>query len=111
MSKIINLTPHTVKIIGENGEVVAEYPSTGNARVNSNFSEVGKVDGFPILKTTYGETDGLPNPDGETTYIVSMVVAMANPHRSDIVSPNTAPQAVVRDASGAVFGVRSFSRY
>ena len=109
--KIVNLTPHTVKMIGENNEIVAEYLSVGNARVSSTFEKVGELSGFPILKTTYGATDGLPEPDGETIYIVSMVVAMANPHRNDIVSPNTAPQAVLRDDSGNIIGVRSFAKY
>lgn len=111
MSKIVNLTAHTCKIVGENNEIVAEYPSQGNCRVASNFETVGELDGYPILKTTYGETEGLPAPDGETTYIVSMVVAMANPTRTDIVSPNTSPQAVIRDDAGNIVGVRSFSRY
>lgn len=111
MAKVINLTPHTCRVIGEGDEVVAEYPSQGNCRVASNFETVGELDGHPVLKTTYGETEGLPSPDGETTYIVSMVVAMANPNRNDIVSPNTSPQSVVRDASGNIVGVRSFSRY
>ena len=109
--KIINLTPHSVKIVGENGEIVAEYPSQGTCRVTPTFKKVGELNGTPVFKTTFGETQGLPEPDGETIFIVSMVVAQANPKRTDIVSPNTSPGSEVRNDDGTILGVKSFSQY
>jgi len=110
MEKIINLTPHTVRIVSENGQVViAEYPSEGVARVTSQFEKVGELAGIPVMKTTYGETADLPAPTEGTIYIVSMVVANANIDRRDLIMPNTAPAMVVRDEAGQIFGVKSFA--
>lgn len=107
--KIINLTPHTVRIVAENGQVISEYPSEGVARVTSNFEKVGELAGVPVMKTTYGETEYLPAPTEGVVYIVSMVVANANLNRRDLIMPNTAPAMVVRDEAGQIWGVKSFA--
>lgn len=112
MLNIINLTPHTVRVIGTDGTISAEYPSQGSCRVQTSYTEIANINGFPVLKTSYGITDGLPPEDGDgTVYIVSMVVQQANPDRTDLVCPNTAPDQTVRDENGQIFGVRSFAIY
>lgn len=108
---VVNLTPHTVNIVDESNVIVASYPSAGIARVNTIKQIVGEIDGVAVKAVSYGEIDGLPEPDGETIYIVSMVVASAVFGRDDVVSPDTAPDSTVRDASGQIIGVRNFARY
>lgn len=109
--KVINLTPHTVNICDEAGNVLKSYPSAGNARVNTEFSERTEIDGVPVKSVTYSETEGLPPAEQDTFYIVSMVVGQAKPGRADLLCPNTAPGEVVRDAGGQIVGVKSFARY
>ena len=107
--EIINITPHAVNLIAVDGTV--SFPSEGVARVETISEQVGILAGFPIMATKYGATHGLPEPSEGKIYIVSMVVAMANPQRFDIVSPNTSPASTVRDEAGQIVGVKSFSIY
>jgi hypothetical protein len=112
MKKIVNLTPHAVRIIGDNNETLAEYPSQGSARVETRDADTGITVGpAPVIAVVFGETTGLPEPDEETIYIVSFIVAKANPHRKDLVVPNTDPKHVVRDASGQILGVRCWAKH
>jgi hypothetical protein len=111
MTNIVNLTPHTVRIVDDQKNVIAEYPSQGSCRVKTAYQTTGTVNQVPVLKTTYGETEGLPDPAENTIYIVSMVVAQANPTREDLVCPNSAPDQSVRDEAGQIFGVKSFAKY
>lgn len=111
MEKIINLTPHTVAICDEAGNILKTYPSTGNARVKTEFRDLIPIDGVPAKSVSYSATEGLPAAEDGIFYLVSMVVAQANPGRIDLLSPNTAPGEVIRDAAGQIVGVKSFARY
>lgn len=106
--QIINLTPHTVNICDEAGNIRQSYPSSDTCRVATEFQPAGTAGGVQIVRTTYGETEGLPAPETDKMYIVSMVVAQANPRRGDLLMPNTAPGQAVRDAAGHILGVKTF---
>lgn len=106
---VINLTPHTVRLITADGET--SFESAGVARVATKMVEVGRESGAPINKVEYGTIEGLPFHKTGTIYIVSMVVAQAAPHRKDLICPNTAPSEVVRDESGQIYGVKSWAAY
>lgn len=107
--KIVNLTPHTVSVVDADNQVIREYPSTGSARISTVSEVIGEIDGISILKTKFGKIEGLPDPDGKTTYIVSMPVAQAVSGRDDIIAPDTGPTAYRID--GKIIGVRQFARY
>lgn len=107
--KLINLTPHTVNICNEAGEIIKSYPSEGQARVSVENLPAGEIDGVPVVRTVYGEPDALPESQDNVFYIVSMVYAQQRPHRRDLIMPNTAPGQVVRDSAGQIIGVKSFS--
>jgi len=111
MLPIINLTPHIVRIHGENKKVVAEFPSQGVARVATSETLAFEANDLPVSKVVYGETTGLPEDDANVYYIVSMIVAQANPDRKDLIAPNSAPQNVVRDDAGQIFSVSGFVTY
>ena len=109
--KIINLTPHTVNICDEAGTIIKSYPCEGDARVKTECSDLLAIDHVPVKWVRYAETEGLPPRAEGIFYIVSMVVAQANPGRADLFCPNTAPGEVVRDVNGHITGVKSFARY
>jgi len=109
--KFVNLTPHEIKIVGEDGEVRVVPPSGQIARVRSEQTVVGEVNGVPIVKTTFGDVEGLPEPQPNTVFIVSSLVAQLVPHRDDVVAPDTSPSGAVRDADGRIIGVKRFQRW
>ena len=110
--KLTNLTPHEIKIVGEDGEVKQIIPPSGQiARVRTEQTVVGEVNGVPIVKTTFGDVEGLPEQQPNTVFIVSSLVAQAVPHRRDVVAPDTSPSGAVRDADGRIIGVKRFQRW
>jgi len=114
--EVINLTPHTINVCDDAGNVVQSFPSAGQARAASIENPETPVQGVPVVSQSFGEVSGLPAPKKGTIYLVSMVVgqalqqSQASP-RSDIYGPNTSPGSVVRDAQGQIKGVKSFVKY
>jgi hypothetical protein len=94
--------------LGEGQEV--EIPPSGQqARVLPRQVRTGEVNGIPIVRTEFGEVEGLPEPEENTVYIVSTLVLQAlKGSRADVVSPDTSPTSAVRDANGKIIGVRGF---
>jgi hypothetical protein len=111
--KILNYTPHNVKILTEAPEindymVVSDYKSCGSARVATEQECVGEINGVKVYSTSYGEVEGLPEQQDGVMLLVSFLVKQALPEREDLICPNTSPQGVVRDSSGQIIGVKSF---
>jgi hypothetical protein len=109
--KLVNLTPHEI-VVYQGDNVVLRIPPSGRvARVVAKEEIVGVVNGVPLVRTVYGEIQGLPDPQPGTIYIVSLLVLQAlQGRRNDVVAPNTGPTPLgaVRDAQGRIIGVRSF---
>lgn len=104
--KIINLTPHAITIIAEDGTKTEFAPSGVIARVAQIREQVGTLDGFSLYRNTFGEVVGLPEEKADTVYIVSALVAQAAKDRDDlIIVDNT-----VRDENGRIIGARGFAR-
>lgn len=109
--KIINLTPHAINIMpeGANGPVITIPPSGQVARCATHRVQVDTVavDGVPIPvnKTKFGEVEGLPDPQPNTIFIVSAVVAQAVPHRPDVFIVDDA----IRDEQGRIIGARALA--
>ena len=124
---IINLTPHAVHlrlagnvsgaIMDGNGISDVVYPSSGNARVSSVPAPVSPVYDethrrlMPVVRNSFSATTGLPAPVAGTFYIVSMLVAQANPARMDLLVPDTSPQGAIRNAAGQIEAVRGFQTF
>ena len=107
--KVVNLTPHEVKVLDENGNVVATFPPSGQiARVKTSREKVGEINGIPVFKTVFGKVEDLPESQPDTVYIVSLLVLQACPDRHDLVAPDTSPQGAVRDEQGRIIGVKGF---
>lgn len=127
--KLVNLTPHPVTLLTEgfavfDGKakcyrqpdgvapfVLAEFPSQGVARcaVAESLHGSQDVDGVavPFVAVTFGEIEGLPEPQDGVTYIVSAIVANAAraQGRQDVV----VPARMVRDGEGKVLGCLAFA--
>lgn len=106
--KIINLTPHALNLIVGDKETVIQ-PSGTVARAATIRKQIGTihVDGVdvPINKTVFGDITGLPDPQTDTIYVVSMLVAQAVPHREDVFIVDD----TVRDEKGRIIGARALA--
>jgi len=103
MTKIVNLTPHEINIIGEQN--ISIPPSGQVARVVERTETIGDVNGIPIIHKTFGTVEGLPDAQPNTVYVVSLLTAQAT-HRTDVLAVGE----VVRNDKGQVVGTKSFSR-
>lgn len=104
---IVNLTPHEIHLY-RGDELVEKIKSSGIARVAVRSEIIGEINGFPISKNFYGEIIGLPDPQPETFYVVSALVAQAAAglKRTDLLVVND----TVRDKDGRIVGCRGFAR-
>ena len=108
---IVNLTPHALNLMpeGPDGLTVTIPPSGLVARCATSRVQVGTVtmDGIaiPVNRTQFGAVTGLPDPQPDTIYIVSAVVAQAVPERLDVVIVDDA----VRDDQGRIIGARALA--
>ena len=110
MKKILNLTPHAVSFVAEDGSLLMKVEPSGQvARCKTETRVVAQVevDGIliPETETVFGDVEGLPDPEEGVIYLVSSLVAQAA-KRDDVVIPNES----VRDAEGRIIGCRSLGR-
>lgn len=113
----VNLTPHTITFIisGDDGDTSVDLDPSGDvARVDQKRAQVDTLalsfgdDGditLPVNRSTFGHITGLPDPVAGTIFIVSMLVAQAAPHRSDLY----AVDLTVRDANGRIIGAKGLA--
>jgi hypothetical protein len=107
--RLVNLTPHSITLISPTGEHVTVPPSGVVARVAERMESLGEVmvDGVvvPVVKRSFGELDGLPEPEPGVLYVVSALVAEAawRVGRSDVVGLAD----FVRDEQGRIVGARA----
>ncbi len=105
---IKNLTPHKITVIKDDGTEIGLFPEGIVARIKTKSVLAGKVHGFNLYKTEYGEVIDLPEPaedeNGTIYYIVSALVKNALPNRKDLISPSQQ----VRDDQGRVIGCKGF---
>ena len=104
---IVNLTPHAIVILLDDGSQRTIPPSGHVARASQRSTPVTVADGIPLVEMTYGFVDGLPPEELATLYIVSALVRLAMPDRYDLASPGD----LVRDASGQPVGCRNLVLY
>lgn len=110
-TNVINLTPHTINLVTEDGTQLLSLESQGVARVASTTEVVGylQVGGVavPQTHTTFGEVEGLPDLTSGVGYVVSNMIisalAQQGIRRNDLFTPGLQ----VRDDQGRVIGCRS----
>jgi hypothetical protein len=110
---IVNLTPHALNLMpaGPDGPVVTIPPSGLVARCAVDRVQVDTVavavDGIsvPVNQTRFGEVSDLPDPQPDTIFVVSALVAQAVPDRQDVFIVDDA----VRDDQGRIIGARALA--
>ena len=109
--RIVNLTPHPLNLMpeGPDGPTVTIPPSGLVARCATSRVQVDTVtvDGItvPVNQTRFGEVSDLPDPQPDTIFVVSALVAQAVPERQDIFITDDA----VRDDQGRIIGCRALA--
>lgn len=105
---LVNLTPHPVNILTEDGEIIVP-PAGTVARCQQYREIIGHIEvngkQIPITRTRFGQVEGLPDPQPDTLYIVSALVAQACPDRRDLVIPDD----TIRDAEGRIVGCKALA--
>jgi len=86
--EIINCTPHPVEMRSGSGLLLTSFEPSGYVpRVLQRYIPLPKIDGFSITAREVYEVVGMPEPQLGTMYIVSSMVAMALPNRTDLLVP------------------------
>jgi len=102
--KLINLTPHTITLVGVEGAITVA-PSGDVARLAVTRVELAPVlvDGvaLSVSRPSKGPVTGLPPESDGVLYIVSAMVA-ESVRRRDVVSPGE----LIRDGAGVVTGAK-----
>lgn len=108
-----NLTPHDIHIYDTSGKhCVYVVTAQGNpARCEEIQEDLSKLKLEKIqlsLKCiSYGEVTNLPDPQENTFYIVSTLVAQNAINRKDLL----VPVDIVRDENGKILGAKSLAFY
>ena len=112
--RVVNLTPHEVNVVNADGNVVVSVPSEGVARANQTDEKVGLVviDGkvVDVVKTSYGETVGLPEASEGTVYIVSLLTIAAARAQGRTTEDLLTTSGPVRDDQGRIIDCSRFAR-
>lgn len=98
---LINLTAHTITEITTG---VSIPPSGRVARVKASTRKVAEFVGYPIFESTFGDVEGLPEPQEGIMYIVSALCMNACSTRTDLLSPGN----LLRDEHGKPAGCIGF---
>lgn len=115
--KFINLCPHPVHLVGDNGAVVTFAESGNIARVDVR-REKRKVTldiaegiqlSMEVCEIEHASVINLPEPTEGVLYITSSYVSQFA-KRPDVICPNTDSTAL-KDADNRVIGVKGFSTY
>ena len=107
MKKLVNLTPHAINFVHDDGTPLVTVEPCGTiARVSCKTVTIGNEGEIPITTNEYGEVEGLPEPETDTIFIVSALVAGRVPTREDVFIPNEA----VRNEKGQIVGCKSLGR-
>lgn len=128
MTNLINLTPHTISLfnlkdctevqtgsykslnLNEGAVPLATYPSMGVARATASKAVVDHLEiggqEVAVNATSYGEPEGLPEPQPGTYLIVSALTAQAAKDRHDLLIVD----GTVRDGAGRIVGCTAFGR-
>jgi hypothetical protein len=92
--KLVNLTPHIIKISGHPDI----EPSGQIARVNTQLSQIGEVNGIPLMVSKTLGLSNIPDAYPDTMYIVASMVRLQLQYRKDLCSPSK----MIRNEHGAV---------
>ena len=108
--EIVNLTPHEVKVLDDDDNVIATFPSVGVARARQHDVPAGEIESIPVVKTEFGEASGLPEPTEDAVFIVSRITVEAARAQGRTTDDLLTTSGAVRDDQGRIVGCRAFAR-
>ena len=111
MTNIINLTPHEISIVNEEGNVIKVFESAGVARAAQNDVQIGMLEGIPIIETTFGEPVDLPEYSQGTYYIVSALTAKAASLSGRSTRDLLLTGKTVRNSDGQIISCQALAKY
>ena len=109
--EIINLTPHKINIVDNDGKLIKVFESKGEARAEQKDVEIGMLEGIPIIETSYGEPINLPEYDQGTYYIVSAITAKAAYLSGRKTRDLLLTAKTVRNSDGQIIGCQALAKY
>lgn len=107
--KIINLTPHPLKIQRQDGSVLElAKPEVGTLvpRRTAKSVQMEPIEGLSISTTIFGEVENLPAEEDNTIFVVSRLVVDGATHRTDLFAPGE----LLRDEQGNIIGAKGLAR-
>ena len=108
---IINLTPHPINIIDEEGNIIKVFESAGVARAAQEDVEIGTLEGIPIIETEFGKPVNLPEYNQGTYYIVSAITAKAAYLSGRNTQDLLLTAKTVRNSDGQIIGCQALAKY
>lgn len=112
--KLVNLTPHALVLVSEDGNVLATIPSSGVARAQQTDEPVGTLEvaghAVTVVKTVFGETVDLPEPAEQVAYVVSIITANAARAQGRSTDDLLITSGLVRDGQGRIIGCTRLAR-
>ena len=110
MVKILNMTPHTLCLVAEDGSVLREISPSGTiARADQKDKLVGDIDGFPLVRSSFGEPIDLPDWEEGVFLFVSLATAKAAEAAGRRTDDLLLSSQQVRDENGKIVGCRGFA--
>lgn len=106
---IINLTPHSITYIHEDGHTTI-LPSAGIARASQTMTEAGMSGDFRIVTMQFGEPIGLPDYTPGTQYVVSAITVAAARAYGRTTDDLLLVADTVRNEAGQIIGCKAFAR-
>lgn len=101
---LVNLTPHPINIILDDGSNITIDPSGVVPRCSAANTVIAP--GF--TQSVLGDVTGLPDKVDGVLLIVGALIRTALPDRDDLIGPDTSPTGAVRNDQGQIIGVRGF---
>ena len=105
--RLRNLTPHRLRVLAENDNVLLDLPAPATpARIAQTVTGEALIDGAPVRTIAYAAPHALPEAQPNIYLVVSRVVA-SEVRRADLLFPDEE----VRDEHGRIVGCRALARF
>ena len=103
--QIINMTPHPITLHDSVGATHTYPPSGLTVRLQHKSKNLGELDGMPITSNEK-VGDNLPDYRKDVYLLVSTLILVAFPDRSDLLAPDTSNSK--RNNKGHIVSVPGF---
>ena len=108
--EIKNLTPHELTLVAEDGSILRKISPSGTiARAYQKDEPAGELDGFPLVRSSYGEPIDLPEYEEGVYLFVSLATAKAAQTAGRRTDDLLISSQQVRDENGNIVGCRGFA--